>query len=322
MSNALRVILAARHTHSIHEQVEKSPFHIPWNGSIQVRHIMDCNKLKTHRPYGETMGKSPTLQARLRLPAAASSLPTPIYGRLCCFGGICFFFHKVGGVARIMWFLAAYPHNIIPKGCSGRKMPLAISGCWLLIYSDPPKMLKMVEVQFFRICRPQSPNFGELKKNQQLWLGSFSYFFFSESQVVPDFAPSTASLVQPSGTSLPWCLRIILCNHHRTGFPKTMKWWHALLNVYETQRRHIDLWIPVTYDFCLRNKPFGHISVPVVLISISFSQSMYACVCTSSVHVKPCHIYKWGWSNFQVQSIPDCLHIQYMHIHQAFPHRL
>ena len=54
MSNALRVILAARHTHSIHEQVEKSPFHIPWKGSIQVRHIMDCNKLKTHRPYGES----------------------------------------------------------------------------------------------------------------------------------------------------------------------------------------------------------------------------------------------------------------------------
>ena len=49
-------------------------------------------------------------------------------------------------------------------------------------------------------------------------------------------------------------------------------------------------------------------------------------VCSTSSIQYTCktlpHLHTWGWSNFQVQSLPDCLHShnQYMHIHQAFPH--
>ena len=38
----------------IHQQVEKSPFHMPWKESIQGRHIMDCIKIQlidSHRLF-------------------------------------------------------------------------------------------------------------------------------------------------------------------------------------------------------------------------------------------------------------------------------
>lgn len=88
-----------------------------------------------------------------------------------------------------------------------------------------------------------------------------------------------------------WGFSISFGNDHSTGFPKTCpaEWF------FETQRRHIDLWIHVTYCVyinrqysCLMIKPFHHIAIPVVFISMFFSNM----VCSpSSIHAKRCHIY-------------------------------
>lgn len=75
---------------------------------------------------------------------------------------------------------------------------------------------------------------------------------------------------------------------------------------------------------CLMMKPFHHIPVRRWCSSPCFLLSKMVCS-TSSIQYT-CktlpHLHTWGWSNFQVQSLPDCLHShnQYMHIHQAFPH--
>lgn len=88
----LQRLLAAKHTHPSTGREITLPHALKGIHSRQTYHGL----------YQDTTYRqSPTLQARLQLPQDASSLPTPIYGRLCRFCWCMFSSQRVGRVALI-----------------------------------------------------------------------------------------------------------------------------------------------------------------------------------------------------------------------------